>query len=58
MPPVLPRHAHSQADAFASELDSQLTDFEFPDDFVLDVRICAMAPLMAQVFEMVHPGKK
>jgi len=35
-----------EADAFAAQLDEQLTDFEFPDDFVLDV------------FELVHPGKK
>jgi len=34
------------ADEFAAQLDEQLTDFEFPDDFVLDV------------FELVHPGKK
>ncbi len=30
--------AAKDAEAFASKLDEQLTDFEFPDDFVLDVR--------------------
>lgn len=35
-----------EADAFAAQLDAQLTDFEFPDDFVLDV------------FELAHPSKK
>jgi len=35
-----------EADHFAAQLDTHLTDFEFPDDFVLDV------------FEMVHPSKK
>jgi len=34
-----------EADAFATQLDSQLADFEFPDDFVLDV------------FELVHKQK-
>ena len=37
--------ASKEADAFASALDAQLTDFEFPDDFVLDV------------FELVHKKK-
>jgi len=32
-----------EADIFAGSLDSKLADFEFPDDFVLDV------------FELVHP---
>lgn len=27
-----------KADVFATALDAQLSDFEFPDDFVLDVR--------------------
>ena len=27
-----------QAETFAGALDAQLSDFEFPDDFVLDVR--------------------
>ena len=27
-----------KADGFATALDAQLSDFEFPDDFVLDVR--------------------
>lgn len=27
------------AEAFASKLDEQLSDFEFPDDFVLDVSL-------------------
>jgi propanediol dehydratase small subunit len=35
--------AAKDAEAFASKLDEQLTDFEFPDDFVLDV------------FELAHP---
>jgi len=35
-----------EADEFAGQLDQNLTDFEFPDDFVLDV------------FELVHPNKK
>lgn len=34
--------AASEADVFAGKLDEELADFEFPDDFVLDV------------FEMVH----
>lgn len=34
-----------EAEAFATKLDTQLNDFEFPDDFVLDV------------FEMVHKKK-
>lgn len=34
--------AAKEAEAFASQLDEKLTDFEFPDDFVLDV------------FELVH----
>ncbi|EGD79860.1 GIPC PDZ domain-containing protein [Salpingoeca rosetta] len=34
--------ASKEADLFAGQLDEQLADFEFPDDFVLDV------------FEMVH----
>lgn len=33
----------AKADDFAGQLDQNLSDFEFPDDFVLDV------------FEMVHP---
>lgn len=35
-----------EAEIFAGQLDSQLGDFEFPDDFVLDV------------FELLHPEKK
>lgn len=27
-----------EPDVFAGQLDEQLADFEFPDDFVLDVR--------------------
>lgn len=35
-----------EPDLFAGKLDEKLSDFEFPDDFVLDV------------FELVHPEKK
>lgn len=30
----------AEADVFAGQLDEQLGDFVFPDDFVLDVRVC------------------
>jgi len=36
----------TEAEIFAGLLDAKLSDFEFPDDFVLDV------------FELVHPTKK
>lgn len=32
--------AAKEAEVFASGLDEKLTDFEFPDDFVLDVSDC------------------
>jgi len=39
-------------DVFAGSLDEQLTDFEFPDDFVLDVSVaclwCEHGSLMAR----------
>lgn len=33
-----------EPDVFAAQLDAKLSDFEFPDDFVLDV------------YDLLHPG--
>jgi hypothetical protein len=56
--------AAASDDVFAGSLDAQLADFEFPDDFVLDVRSYArpgaaprcilLTAHFPQVFELVH----